>query len=61
MRRIHEFFVSTRNVGSKVTEEIEFEIDGNDSEEEINGAVNDWWTEWRNKNCEGGYKLISKL
>ena len=57
MKRTYEFYVETRYVGSRVTDEIELQFDDDATEEEIEKEVEECWIEWRNENCEGGWKV----
>lgn len=51
-----EFYFSTHYVGSTVTEDVELEFDDDASEEEIEKQIEEAWIEWRNKQCDGGWK-----
>lgn len=53
-----EFSVSTRYVNSTVKDELELEFDDDATEEEIEKEVEATWLEWRNEQCEGGWKRL---
>jgi len=59
MKRIYEFSVSTHYVGSEVSDKIELEFDDDATEEEIEKEVEDNWCDWRNEQCDGGWKLLA--
>lgn len=55
-----EFSVSTHYVGSKVTEQVELEFEDDATEQEIEDEVSEYWVEWRNNECEGGWTRIKE-
>jgi hypothetical protein len=57
MKRIYEFYVETKYIGSRVVEEVELEFDDDATEQEIEKEVDDIWTDWRSQNSDGGWIL----
>ena len=60
MKRTYLFNVSTRYVGSEVTEEIELEFDDDLTEGQIDRLVQEEWAVWRAEQCDGGYELLKQ-
>ena len=60
MKRVYEFNIGTRYVGSEVVDEMEFDFDDDATEEEMEKEVEEYWLDWRNNNCDGGWRLISE-
>lgn len=57
MKRTYEFWVETRYVNSTVKDTIELEFSDNATAEEIDKEVEECWSEWRNEQCDGGWKI----
>jgi hypothetical protein len=53
-----EFRVGTRYVGSTVKDTLEFDIDDDATEEEIEEIANEAWRDWMNNEIDGGWKRI---
>lgn len=49
------FTVSTRYLNSEVSEVVEVELDGDETEEEIQVIVNELHDEWVTENIDGGW------
>lgn len=60
MKRTYKFYVETRYVGSRVTEDIELDFDDDATEEEIESEVEEVYKDWMSNECEGGWE-ISKV
>jgi hypothetical protein len=56
----YEFNVGTRYVGSTVKDETTLEFDDDATQEEIESIVEEAWIEWRNEQCDGGWKVLSE-
>jgi hypothetical protein len=60
MRKIEfEMSVSTRYVGSEVTDTFSIEVDDNATEEEIEKEMEDVTRDWMHEQIDWGWKIIS--
>lgn len=58
MKKKYKFWVETTYVNSNITEEIELIFEDNLSENEIDNKVYEYWSDWRDEKCNGGWREI---
>lgn len=59
MKITFEFYVSTRYVGSKVSDKVEIEFEDDATEKQIEALVEECWIDWRNEQCDGGWERVA--
>ena len=57
----YNFHVSTKYVGSEVSEDIKFEVEDDATTEEIEEIADDLFKDWLWENIDGGFTLSSEL
>lgn len=52
------FYVSTRFIGARVEDEVEIDITGLETEEEIDDAISEYFNEWVWEKVDAGWQIV---